>query len=41
MMTEAKRNAPEIKLIPFDAEMQKWITHALNLTLYLCSDCIG
>lgn len=23
MMTEAKRNAPEIKLIPFDAEMQK------------------
>ena len=40
MMTEAKRNAPEIKLIPFDAEMQKWITHALNLTLYLCSDGI-
>ena len=40
MMAEAKRNVPEIQPLPFDAEMQKWITHALNLTLYLCSDGI-
>lgn len=40
MMTEAKRNEPEIELLPFDSEMQKWIMHALNLTLYLCSDGI-
>ena len=40
MMAEAKKNVPDIQVIPFEPDMQKWIMHALNLTLYLCSDGI-